>query len=102
MVGSEEPISGALRYEATFEWDDGTETKGILEWDFEEKVYFLTDPTVVEKLLDCEKSLPLFCLSSYKTREITTVTSSGGNMPDVERVKDESIELPNAYRSWLE
>ena len=23
-------------------------------------------------------------------------------MPDVERVKDELIELPNAYRSWLE
>lgn len=23
-------------------------------------------------------------------------------MPDVERIKDESIELPNAYRSWLE
>ncbi|MGR5160874.1 Ig-like domain-containing protein [Vibrio owensii] len=56
---SEEPISGALRYEATFEWDDGTETKGILEWDFEEKVYFLTDPTVVEKLLDFELDFSL-------------------------------------------
>lgn len=55
----EEPISGSLRYEATFTWPDASETKGILEWNFEEKVYELTDTTVVENLLKYEADFSL-------------------------------------------
>lgn len=31
-----------------------------------------------------------------------TTPSYGGYMPDVERIRDESIELPSAYQTWLE
>ncbi|WP_045452584.1 Ig-like domain-containing protein [Vibrio campbellii] len=54
-----EPISGSLRYKANFTWPDNSKTDGILEWNFEEKVYVLTDPTVVENLLKYEADFTL-------------------------------------------
>ncbi len=46
-----QPISGSLRYSAEFKWSDSTVTKGVLEWDFENAYYKLTDNQAIEKLL---------------------------------------------------
>ena len=48
----EEPISGALRYKAIFEWPDESRTEGLLEWQFDQKHYILVDPTPAKNLLD--------------------------------------------------
>lgn len=50
----ETPITGALRYKATFEWPDGSSTEGVLEWQFDQKHYSLTDTRPVKNLLENE------------------------------------------------
>ncbi|HGY9594688.1 TPA: Ig-like domain-containing protein [Vibrio campbellii] len=47
----QQPISGALRYKAIFEWPDDTVTQGILEWQFEERHYKLVETIAVKNLL---------------------------------------------------
>lgn len=46
------PISGALLYQATFNWPDGSTSEGVLEWDYEQRRYTLTDLAVVQNLID--------------------------------------------------
>ncbi|WP_199481237.1 Ig-like domain-containing protein [Vibrio owensii] len=48
---SANPISGALKYKATFTWPDSSVTEGILEWDFVADNYKLVDTKPVESLL---------------------------------------------------
>lgn len=45
------PISGALRYKATFEWPDSSITEGVFEWNFDSKHYTLTDISTIKNLL---------------------------------------------------
>ncbi len=49
---SNTPISGALKYKATFDWPDGTSSEGILEWQFDKKHYILTNIEPVRNLFD--------------------------------------------------
>ncbi len=49
---SNTPISGALKYKATFDWPDGTSTEGIMEWQFDKKHYILTSLEPVRNLFD--------------------------------------------------
>ncbi|EJC6733674.1 Ig-like domain-containing protein [Vibrio vulnificus] len=45
------PISGALKYRATFDWPDGQSSEGVLEWQFDKKHYMLTEIKPINNLL---------------------------------------------------
>ncbi|WP_286300048.1 Ig-like domain-containing protein [Vibrio apostichopi] len=46
------PISGSLRYQATFKWPDDSTSEGVLEWDFYRMHYVLNDLAAVQNLID--------------------------------------------------